>query len=67
MSDSQFESSVSELISGFRCRSEWYSNTLFVHCNEATARGIFHVLTDTHGLGHVLVSLAGDEYAFDFV
>lgn len=47
--------------------AEWFSGTLFVKCDEAVARKIFHALTEQQGLGNVRVSKAGTEYAFDFV
>ena len=47
--------------------ANFFSNTLFVKCEEDVARKIFHTLSQQHGLGKVIVSKAGAEYAFDFV
>ena len=47
--------------------AHFFSGTLFVQCSEAEARAIFHKLTAWLGLGAVVVSKAGDEYAFDIV
>ena len=67
MQDTQFEQQVLAQITPFAGQAAWFSHTLFVKCDEDTARSIFHKLTETHGLGHVLVSKAGSEYAFDFI
>jgi hypothetical protein len=67
MQDIQFELQVLNQIAPLTSDASFTSHTLFVACDEDLARKIFHVLTDKHGLGHVLVSKAGAEYAFDFV
>jgi hypothetical protein len=41
--------------------------TLFVECNEAESRKVFHKLSKQFGLGKVQVSKTPSEYAFDFV
>jgi hypothetical protein len=67
MQDAQFEQQVLSQIAPLTSNANFTYNTLFVECNEAVARKIFHTLTATHGLGSVMVSKAGPEYAFDFV
>jgi uncharacterized lipoprotein YehR (DUF1307 family) len=41
--------------------------TLFVECDEAQARKVFHKLSKDYGLGKVQVSKTPEEFAFDFV
>jgi hypothetical protein len=51
-------------------RTQWYNGTLFVSTiTESQARSVFHRLSETLGLGRVLVSPIGDtgEYAYDFL
>jgi hypothetical protein len=51
-------------------RTEFYNGTLFVRTiNEKQARSVFHRLSQTFGLGSVIVSPIGTtgEYAFDFI
>ena len=51
-------------------KTEFYNGTLFVRTiNERQARSVFHVLSQTLGMGTVQISPIGDtgEYAFDFV
>jgi hypothetical protein len=48
-------------------QASFCSGTLFVNCNEAEARQVFHKLSKDYGLGRVQVSKTPAEYAFDFV
>jgi hypothetical protein len=51
-------------------KTEFYNGTLFVSpITESQARTVFHRLSETFGLGKVVVSPIGDtgEYAYDFV
>jgi hypothetical protein len=51
-------------------KTEFYNGTLFVSTiTERQARSVFHVLSQTLGMGTVQVSPIGDtgEYAFDFI
>jgi hypothetical protein len=51
-------------------KTEFYNGTLFVRkINEKQARSVFHRLSQTFGLGSVVVSPIGDtgEYAYDFI
>ena len=51
-------------------KTEVYNGTLFVSTiTESQARSVFHRLSQTFGLGSVIVSPIGNtgEYAFDFV
>jgi hypothetical protein len=47
--------------------ANFFSGTLFVECDEAIARKIWHAFVQTHGIDHVVISKVGPEYAFDFV
>lgn len=69
-----FETMVDQLVkvtlTNETVKTEFYNGTLFVRTiNEAQARSVFHRLSETFGLGKVLVSPIGDtgEYAYDFV
>lgn len=51
-------------------KTEFYNGTLFVSpITESQARTVFHRLSETFGLGKVVVSPIGNtgEYAYDFV
>jgi hypothetical protein len=51
-------------------KTEFYNGTLFVRkINESQARTVFHCLSQTFGLGSVIVSPIGNtgEYAYDFI
>ena len=51
-------------------KTEFYNGTLFVSkITERQARSVFHVLSQTLGMGTVQVSPIGNtgEYAFDFI
>jgi hypothetical protein len=47
--------------------ANFYSGTLFVKCDENTARSIFNRLIDRFGLETVRINKCGEEYAYDFV
>ena len=51
---------------GFCGHAEFYNGTLFVKCNEAQARTIYHRLAHDYP-GCVRINVIGNEYAFDFV
>ena len=51
-------------------KTEFYNGTLFVRkINETQARSVFHRLSQTFGLGSVVVSPIGNtgEYAYDII
>lgn len=51
-------------------KTEFYNGTLFVRkINEKQARTVFHRLSQTFGIGSIIVSPIGDtgEYAYDFI
>jgi hypothetical protein len=51
-------------------KTEFYNGTLFVRTiTETQARTVFHRLSETFGLGKVVVSPIGDtgEFAYDFI
>ena len=48
-------------------QAEFSFGTLFVACEENTARTVFHKLSEISGLGRVKISKTPAEYAFDFV
>lgn len=69
-----FETCVDQLVkttlTNEPVRTEWFNGTLFVSTiTESQARGVFHRLSETLGLGKVQINAIGDtgEYAFDFV
>jgi hypothetical protein len=69
-----FETTVDQLVrvtlTPEPVKTEFYNGTLFVRTiNERQARSVFHVLSQTLGMGTVQVSPIGTtgEYAFDFV
>ena len=67
MQDPQFEQHVLAQVALYASMASFTSGTLFVECAEDAARKIFHILIQQQGLGHVQVSKAGVEYAFDFI
>jgi hypothetical protein len=69
-----FETAVDQLVKGTltneTVKTEFYNGTLFVRkINESQARKVFHRLSQTFGLGSVIVSPIGDtgEYAYDII
>jgi hypothetical protein len=51
-------------------KTEFYNGTLFVRkINESQARKVFHRLSQTFGLGSIIISPIGDtgEYAYDII
>jgi len=68
MQNTKFEQYVLDIVRLVNDPSaSFFSGTLFVQCSEDTARAVFHKLTAWLGLGAVVVSKVGDEYAYDFV
>ena len=71
---SMFNTCISQLVkvtlTNEEVKTEFFNGTLFVSTiTEVQARSVFHKLSETLGLGKVLVSPIGDtgEYAYDFV
>jgi hypothetical protein len=69
-----FETAIDQLVkvtlTNQPVKTEFYNGTLFVRkINESQARSVFHRLSQTFGLGSVIVSPIGDtgEYAYDII
>ena len=71
---SMFNTCISQLVkvtlTNEEVKTEFFNGTLFVSTiTEAQARSVFHRLSETLGLGKVMVHPIGDtgEYAYDFI